>query len=353
VLEDGTVLEGAGFGHQDTVYGEVVFNTGMTGYQESLTDPSYRGQILVMAYPLIGNYGIKEGYQQSGGVHVRGFVVREACEEPSLMYGGGTVDAYLRENSVPGISDLDTRQLIIKIRQHGTLRGAITSSEDPFSLVEELRAMPYPNESNLIAEVSPREVTRYDERKRFTVGLIDCGAKEGIVRDLRSRYNVVRFPHDTPADAIIDAGVDGVMVSNGPGDPSHPEIMSTTIKNIRAVADSIPLMGICMGNQLTALAFGAETYKMKFGHRGANQSVVYGGKVYITSQNHGYAVDPESLPGTGLVADQFNVNDGTVEGLRHEELPVFTTQYHPEASPGPTDTAFLFDRLGDMMEACQ
>ncbi len=346
-------MEGVGFGHQDTVFGEVVFNTGMTGYQESLTDPSYRGQILVMAYPLIGNYGISDANSQSSGVHVRGFVVREACPEPSQMYGGGTIDGYLKDNQVPGISYLDTRELIIKIRQHGTLRGAITSIDDPASLVEELRRMPFPNETNLIAEVSPKEISRYDEGKKHTVGLIDCGAKEGIVRDLRSRYNVIRFPHDTPADVIIDSGAQGVMISNGPGDPSHPEIMSTTIKNIRTIADHLPVMGICMGNQLTALAFGAKTYKMKFGHRGANQSVLYNGKVYITSQNHGFAVDPESLDGTGLVADQFNVNDGTIEGLHHEDLPVFTVQYHPEASPGPWDTSFLFDRLGEMMEACK
>ncbi len=344
-------MEGVGFGHQDTVFGEVVFNTGMTGYQESLTDPSYRGQILVMAYPLIGNYGIKDDFNQSGGVHVRGYVVREACREPSMMYGGGSVDEFLKENDVPGISYIDTRELIIKIRQHGTLRGALTYIDDPGSLIDDLKRMPFPNERNLIAEVSPKSVTRYDEGKEFTVGLIDCGAKEGIVRDLRSRYNVIRFPYDTTADEIIESGVQGVMVSNGPGDPSHPEIMATTIKTIRAVADHLPIMGICMGNQLTALAFGAKTYKMKFGHRGANQSVIYNGKVYITSQNHGYAVDPDSLQGTGLIADQFNVNDGSIEGLRHDELPVFTTQYHPEASPGPLDTSFLFDRLGEMMEA--
>ncbi|MDI3542097.1 MAG: carbamoyl-phosphate synthase small subunit [Candidatus Methanomethylophilaceae archaeon] len=353
VLEDGTVIRGAGFGHQDTVFGEVVFNTGMTGYQESLTDPSYRGQILIMAYPLIGNYGINDSFNQSDNVHVKGFVVRELCREPSMMYGGGSLNDYLRYAGVPGLHDVDTRELIIRIRQYGALRGVLTYEDHPEEMVDKVRSMPHPYESNLIAEVSPKMIITYREGKRFTVGLIDCGAKTSIINDLRSRYNVIRFPHDTPADVILDSGIDGALVSNGPGDPNHPEIKSTTIKTIRQVAESIPLMGICMGNQLTALAFGAKTYKMKFGHRGANQSVLYNGRVYITSQNHGYAVDPDSLRGTGLIADQFNINDGTIEGLKHEELPLFTTQYHPEASPGPWDTSFLFDRLGNMMEARQ
>lgn len=344
VLEDGTVVEGIGFGHQKDVFGEVVFNTGMTGYQEALTDPSYTGQILVSSYPLIGNYGTTPDFMQSEAVHLNGFVVREWCQHPSRMYKGDTVDDFLIKNGVPGISGIDTRDVIINIRDHGTLRGAITYREDVDSVLAEVRRMPLPSESNLVATKSPKTAIHLDNNKSHTVALLDCGCKQGIIRDLSNRFNVIRVPYDMSSQEILDLGVDGVMVSNGPGDPSHPGLQKT-VETIKELAYEKPMMAICLGNQLVARAFGGSTYKMKFGHRGANQSVKFEGRVFITSQNHGYAVDPETLHDSGLIPDQFNINDGTVEGTHHEELPLFTVQYHPEASPGPNDTSFLFDRF--------
>jgi len=350
ILENGTVMEGTGFGFKETVFGEVVFNTGMTGYQESLTDPSYRGQILIMSYPLIGNYGINPEDNESEKIHVRGFVVRENCTVHSRMYGDRSLDDFLRENGIPGISGLDTRSLIIGIREHGTLRGAISFDDDIESVLDEVRRMPFPAEKNLVGEVSIREVIRYPRKNARKVALIDCGTKANIIRELAKRFSVVQVPYDTRTDFFVEEKVDGIVISNGPGDPAHPELMATVVRTIRELMQDFPMMGICMGNQLMALANGGETYKMKFGHRGVNQPVKYEGRVYITSQNHGYAVRAESLDGTEMVANQFNINDGTVEGMEHRKLPVFTVQYHPEASGGPHDTRFLFDRFKAMVE---
>jgi carbamoyl-phosphate synthase small subunit len=351
ILENGTVMEGTGFGFEKTVYGEVVFTTGMTGYQESLTDPSYRGQILVMAHPLIGNYGINDRYFESPKVQVSGFVVREACRDPSTMYGSDSLDAFLRRNEVPGLSEADTRSLIIGIRERGTLRGAVYYGDDIEGTMEKVKAMPYPSDFNLVADVSTKEVVRYDGPRKGAkkVALIDCGTKAGIIRALSKRFQVIQVPYDTSPDFFENEDIDGVVISNGPGDPAHPVLKETTIRTIKAIKEDYPIMGICLGNQLLALAFGGRTYKMKFGHRGANQPVKYRGKVYITPQNHGFTVDPESLQGTGLVADQFNVNDGSVDGLSHEELPIFSMQYHPEASAGPSDTSFFFDEFAAKM----
>ncbi len=350
VLEDGSVYEGESFGYSTPASGEVVFSTGMCGYQESLTDPSYQGQILVMTYPLIGNYGINDAFYQSESIHLRALVVREYCKEPSKMYGGRTIDDFLKKFKVPGISGIDTRELVIKIRTMGTFKGAVINDKDMIDeTVKKLRSMPAPSESNLVGEVSCKEIKRYDNHKELTVGLLDCGEKTGILRDLSSRYNVVVFPYDTRSDVILDSKVQGILLSNGPGDPSHPAILNTTAKTVNDLSTKLPLFGICFGNQVTALALGGKTYKMKFGHRGCNQPVKYNGKVYITSQNHGFAVDEDSLEDTGLMVDQVNVNDGTVEGLRHKDLPIFTSQYHPEASPGPWDTSFLFDRFGQVI----
>jgi carbamoyl-phosphate synthase small subunit len=351
ILEDGTVAEGTGFGFEKTVYGEVVFSTGMTGYQESLTDPSFTGQILIMSYPLIGNYGVNSLDYESSAIHVSGFVVRERCLEPSAMYGGETIDAFLRKYSVPGVSEVDTRSLIIKIREHGTLRGAISFGEDIDSALERVRKMQFPAESNLIKQVSPKKITIHEKPGAKKVALIDCGAKGSIVRELKKRFTVFDVPYDTPQKFFRDNEVDGVVVSNGPGNPAHPELRETVIGTVKRIKDDYPMIGICLGTQIISLAFGGKTYKLKYGHRGANQPVSFRGKVYITSQNHGYAVDSSTLEGSGAVADQFNVNDGTVEGIRHTELPIFAVQYHPEASPGPRDTSFLFDEFSSMMEA--
>ena len=353
VLEDGTVYEGESFGYRKDAFGEVVFSTSMSGYQESLTDPSFKGQILVMTFPTIGNYGITDEFFQSDGIHCRALVVREYTEEPSDSYGGSTIDDFLRKYGVPGISGVDTRDLVVRIREHGTLKGAVIQDGSRIEeTVAQLRRMPAPSDSDLVGKVTCSGIKRFDNGKEFTVGLLDCGTKLNIVKDLGSRFNVVMFPYDTPYDIIQESKVQGLLVSNGPGDPSHPNIIKGPVRTVSELASVMPIMGICLGNQITALAFGGRTYKMKFGHRGCNQPVSYGGRVYITSQNHGFAVDEKSLEGTGLVADQFNINDGTVEGMRHRNLPVFTSQYHPEANPGPNDTSFLFDRfLGVVKEA--
>ncbi len=351
VLEDGTVLEGESFGYEGSSYGEVVFTTGMGGYQEGLTDPSFLGEILIFTYPLIGNYGVRPDFSQSNGVHVRGVVVREYCTQPSMMYGGAPLDQYLKDHKIPAISGIDTRELVVKIRQRGSFKGAIVNSEDEVSeAIKKLKTMPYPFEDNLVAQVSVKKVTDYDFKKDITIGMIDCGTKKSIIDHLGERFNVKLFPYDTPAQAIIDSGVRGVMISNGPGNPSHPDIMKTVVKAIGDLSTQLPMMGICYGSQLIALGMGGKTYKMKFGHRGENQPVKFEGRVFITSQNHGFAVDEKSLEGTGLIVNQVNVNDGTVEGVMHKDLPIFTCQYHPEAAPGPRDTTFLFDRFRKMIE---
>ena len=351
VLEDGTVYEGEHFGYQTDAFGEVVFSTGMDGYQEGLTDPSYQGQILVMTFPLVGDYGTTDDFFQSDSVHARALVVREYCKEPSDMYSGKTIDEFLKNYKVPGISGIDTRDLVIKIRTNGTLKGAVTCDKESIpDIVEKLKKMPAPSKSNLVGEVSCKDIMRFDSGKELTVGLIDCGEKTGILRDLRSRFNVVMFPYDTPADVIVESKVQGALVSNGPGDPSHPMVIDNTAKTLSDLSTQMPLYGICFGSQVLSLALGGKTYKMKFGHRGCNQPVMYEGRVYITSQNHGFAVDGDSLDGTGLIVDQYNVNDHTVEGVKHKDLPIFASQYHPEASPGPWDTAFLFDRFGKVVK---
>ena len=353
VLEDGTAYEGELFGSEVESFGEVVFETGMDGYQESLTDPSFRGHILVMTYPIVGNYGIRDEFNQSDDVHVRGLVVREHCTCPSPMYGGGTLDGFLKEHGIPAISGIDTRELVIRIRTQGTVKGAIVpATADLESVVAMISRTPSPLEENLVAEVSCKSPYHIDNGKDVTVGLLDFGTKRAIVDELSKRANVTVFPYNTPADVISESKVAGLLVSNGPGDPAIPAIVSTGQRTVEVLSSEMPLFGICYGSQIIARAFGAETYKMKFGHRGSNQPVKYGGRVYVTSQNHGFAVDDHSLEGTGLIADQININDSSVEGVVHGDLPIFTTQYHPEANPGPDDTAFMFDKFIKMARRC-
>ncbi|OGS41587.1 MAG: carbamoyl phosphate synthase small subunit [Euryarchaeota archaeon RBG_16_62_10] len=350
VLEDGTVFEGEAFGANREVLGEVVFATGMTGYQESLTDPSYCGQILVSSYPLIGNYGVNAHDSQSKKVQVWGYAVRESCESPSHRDSESTLGGLLARDGVPGISGIDTRALIRRLRNQGTMKGGI-SAGNPDELVERVRRMKHPEESNLVARVSTKRPIRYDAGFGKTVALFDCGAKSNIIDDLTKRFNVVQLPFDASEMAVRDLDPDGIFISNGPGDPAHPDMAATTVATLRRLKDDYPMMGICLGNQLLSLVFGAKTYKLKFGHRGINQPVRFEGRVYITSQNHGFAVDAESARAAGLEVTFTNLNDGTVEGLRHRELPVFSVQFHPEAHPGPQDTNFLFDRFEEMLEA--
>ena len=350
VLEDGTVFEGDSFGSGKEVLGEVVFATGMTGYQESLTDPSYCGQILVASYPLIGNYGVNSADSQSEKVQVWGYAVKERCTNPSHRQSDRTIESFLRQSGVPGISGIDTRSLIRRLRNRGTMKGGIGGG-DPRMLLDKVRSMTHPEESNLVARVSPKSIVVHEKENARTVCVYDCGMKSDILVELCKRFRVVQLPFDTPAAKIKDLDPDGIFISNGPGNPSHPEMLSTTVKALSDLKDDYPMMGICLGHQLLSLMLGAKTFKLKFGHRGINQPVKLEDRVYITSQNHGFAVDRESAEEMGLEITVVNLNDETVEGMRHKELPIFSVQFHPEAHPGPHDTSFLFDRFGNLLEA--
>lgn len=351
VLDDGTILDGESFGYEGSAFGEVVFSTRMRGYQENLTDPSFRGHILIFTFPLIGNYGVKGDFKQSDHIHVRGIVVKEHCKKPSKMYGGMPIDTYLKDNGIPAISGIDTRELAVKIRQYGAFKGAIVNNKDDIpEAIKKTRSTSYSCTENLVKEVSVKKITDYNFKKDITVGIIDCGFKKDILESLGKRFNVKIFPYDTPAQAIIDSGVRGIVVSNGPGDPSHPNIMNTVVKSVNELSTMLPMMGICYGGQIIALSMGGKTYKMKFGHRGENHPVKFEGRVYTTSQNHGFTVNEKSLDGTGLMVNQVNINDGTVEGFIHKDLPIFACQYYPEASAGTSDTNFLFDKFRKLIQ---
>lgn len=348
-LADGSIYEGVGFGAGGEARGEVVFNTGLAGYPESLTDPSYHGQILCQTYPLIGNYGVSPSWFESDRPWVAGYVVSELCRNPSHAGSRKSLDDWLRENGVPGIAGLDTRALTKKLRVHGVMPGVLAVSDKPINLRRlraEARSVEDPALRNLVADVTTREIRIYNSGVRATVVLIDCGVKRGIIEALTRRgATVVRVPADTDAPSILAFSPRGVVISNGPGDPERAASTVATVKRLMN-GGRLPLLGICLGNQLLALAAGGATFKLKFGHRGQNQPCLETGtdRCYITSQNHGYAVDTTSLP-RGWEVWFTNANDGTNEGIRHRGRPYFGVQFHPEARPGPTDTGFLFDRF--------
>jgi carbamoyl-phosphate synthase small subunit len=347
LLEDGTLFTGRAFGAEGTSIGEVVFNTGMTGYQEALTDPSYCGQILTMTYPLIGNYGITRHDFEAMRPFVAGFVVRRWEPVPSNWRAIHDIDRFLKEFDVIGISDIDTRMLTRILRKNGTMKGLLTTgSERVEDLMERLRAAKLPRD--LVARTSTRQV-HVSPGDGERIVLIDYGAKNGILHELIKRgCNVVVVPHDTSADDILRMHPDGVQLSNGPGDPKD---VPYAVETIRQLLGKVPIFGVCFGHQLLALACGADTEKLKYGHRGANHPVkeLATGRCYITSQNHGYAVRAESLEGTELEVTHINNNDKTIEGLRHRRYPAFSVQYHPEAMPGTYDANDLFDRFLDMI----
>ncbi len=350
ILEDGTVYEGKGFGVQGTAVGEVVFTTGMTGYQETLTDPSYYGQIVTQTFPLIGNYGLNDLDSESSRSWVKGYIVREWCEKPSNFRSKYTMDEYLKKNNIVGIYDIDTRALTKKIREYGVMNGAVTAEmpEEMDSYLQELRCFSI---RNAVKAVSCMEQSFYPALKeKYHVVLYDFGYKANILRSLLNREcSVTVVPYNTPAENIRRLNPDGIMLSNGPGDPAENE---EPIKILRELMKSgIPIFGICLGHQLLALANGARTEKLKYGHRGANQPVAdkIRDRVFITSQNHGYAVVGESLdPKIGTVSHS-NVNDGSCEGITYENGKAFTVQFHPEACAGPQDTEYLFDQFIQMM----
>ena len=344
ILQDGQVFEGVRFGAETDTVGELVFTTGMCGYVETLTDPSYAGQIVMQTYPLIGNYGIiREDFE--GACCVKGYVVREYCDTPSNFRTDCDLDTYLKEQGVPGLCGVDTRELTRIIREHGVMNAAICDE-----IPADLTPIKTYAITGVVEAVSCKEPDRYqaEGEERFRVSLLDYGAKRNIVRELQKRgCTVTVLPASTSAEEILAAGPDGVMLSNGPGDPAENTYQ---IEQIRTLLGKVPMFGICLGHQLTALAAGGSTYKLKYGHRGVNQPVrdLNGVRTYITSQNHGYAVDGDTVK---LGKVRFvNANDGTCEGIDYPELKAFTVQFHPEACTGPKDTSFLFDQFVELMK---
>lgn len=378
-LEDGRYFEGESFGASGTMTGEICFNTSMTGYQEVLTDPSYRGQIVAMTYPMIGNYGVNPLDNESHEPHVRGFVIEELCEVPSNWRSRQTLDGYLKEWKIPGIQGIDTRALTRHLRTLGAMRAVIS---DEMGSIEEAvaaaKASPSMEGSDFVKEVSTKEAYRWDPNdedsrewgipnpsqdslggetgvfhdlpeQRFHVVAYDFGVKKNILRRLRQQgFRVDVVPSTTKASEVLAKNPDGVFLSNGPGDPGALDYIHS---EIRELIGKKPIFAICLGHQVLGHAFGGKTFKLKFGHRGGNQPVkdLRSGKVAITSQNHGFAIDPSSLP-SHVEVTHINLNDGTVEGMRHRDEPVLSVQYHPEAAPGPHDARYFFAEFAKMME---
>jgi carbamoyl-phosphate synthase small subunit len=365
-LEDGTVLVGRGFGAPTESVGELVFNTSMTGYQEILTDPSYRGQTVLLTQPHIGNYGVSSEDEESAKLWLSGLVVREACARASNFRSGAELSDYLAQHGVPGIEGVDTRMLTRRVRDHGEQRVLITRdlAASDADLVARVRKAPKVADVDHVLKVTTETVYHWDQgyvsvfspkapgRAKSGhphVVAYDFGAKRNILRSLAAcGLDVTVVPAATPAEAVLERKPDGVFLSNGPGDPA---ICRYAIAASKVLVQKVPVFGICLGHQILGHVFGGKTYKMKFGHHGGNQPVIdlTTGKVEITAQNHSYAVDPQSLPDSVEVTHR-NLNDNTVEGLQHKELPVFSVQYHPEAAPGPHDALYLFQRFVELLE---
>lgn len=343
-LEDGTVFEGQSFGARTDIVGEVVFNTGMTGYQEVLTDPSYSGQLVTMTYPLIGNYGVNLSDPESDRPKVSAFIVRELCELPNNWRSEGTLGEYMEQNGIVGLMGIDTRSLTRRIRNSGTMRGIITQAQPTEEQLARMRQFTVVRPVDFVTCKETYQMGAGDLR----VAVMDFGLKRNILRSLAERgIALTVYPAHTPAEEILAGGYDGVMLTNGPGDPKDNEEI---ISEIKKLLGKLPIFGICLGHQLIALASGADTTKLKYGHRGSNHPVkdLAKDRVYITSQNHGYTILKESLPKNAVIS-HISMNDGTIEGLRYTDMPTFSVQFHPEAAPGPEDTAYLFSEFIDKM----
>lgn len=382
ILIDGTVYEGVSVGAEGTSTGEVVFNTSMTGYQEILTDPSYAGQLVALTYPLIGNYGVNSQDGESIRPQVAGFIVKEMCEIPSNYRSESGGDDYLKTHNLVGIQGIDVRAVVLKLRDSGVMMGMISTEHTPESGLKVLQELPEYDAGTYAREVSTPQIYQWQQGQNAPtpigngdqstlsaptnpnapgeqwemaldaharVVVLDYGTKFNILRSLRDRgLEVVVLPCSATADEVLSWQPDGIMLSNGPGDPRSLQSEIETIQQLQEREPELPVFGICLGHQLLGQALGGETFKLKFGHRGANHPVkdLTTGKVHITSQNHGYAIQSDSLPDEVEVT-HLNLNDNTVEGLRHKDRPAFSVQYHPEASPGPKDNAYLFDRFAE------
>ena len=363
-LEDGTCLAGRSFGAATDSVGELVFNTSITGYQEILTDPSYRGQTVLLTQPHIGNYGVNSEDEESSHLWLSGLIVREACARGSNFRSGGELSDYLVQHGVPGIEEVDTRLLTRRIRSAGALKVLITQDMDSpvDELVERVRSAPSVSDEDHVMAVTTDQVTGWKRgyespfspplntpEERLSIVAYDFGTKRNILRSLvQSGFEVTVVPANTPAETVLERKPDGVFLSNGPGDPA---ILHYAVVAVAGLVEKVPVFGICLGHQILSQVFGAETFKMKFGHHGSNQPVldVTTDKVEITAQNHSFAVDPARLP-DAVEVTHINLNDRTVEGIRHKELPAFSVQYHPEAAPGPHDALYLFARFRSVIE---
>lgn len=357
-LEDGTVFKGRGFGAKGTAVGELVFNTSMTGYQKILTDPSYKGQIINMTYPLIGNYGISNIDNESDGIHAFGLVVKDLCDMPSNSNSAKTMDEWLREQNVPGVFGVDTRKITKLIRKSGIVKCLISTEGISLAKAKELCdegklrgdwMKEVSTKEKYVLDAAPDEENKDDA---FKVAVLDFGVKANILKCLQKRNcELTVYPYGTSAEEVLEDKPDGIFLTNGPGDPEEATEAIEEVKNLIRLSE-IPMFGICMGHQILAISLGGKTYKLKYGHRGGNHGVYdkETKRSYITSQNHGYAVQHESIILKGMEVTHLNLNDGTVEGMEHRDLPVFSVQFHPEASPGPNDNAYLFDKFINMMK---
>lgn len=347
-LEDGTAYVGKSFGKVGTSVGELVFNTSMTGYQEILTDPSYKGQIVNMTYPLIGNYGANDCFNESEKIHAKGFVVKTICKDPSNYKCKEDIDEYLKRMGVVGIYDVDTRSITKKIRKSGSMKCVISSEELTIKELEDILKNTKLKDE-YVKEVSTKKV-KHIEGTGCKVAVMDFGAKQNIIENLKERNcDITIFPYNATVKEIMSINPDGLFLSNGPGDPKS---VLEVVETVKVLMKTIPTFGICLGHQIIALAVGGDTYKLKYGHRGGNHGVydIDRDRAYITSQNHGYAVKPESVEENGMIITHINLNDNTVEGMKHKYLPVFSVQFHPEGAPGPEDSTYLFDKFITLME---